>query len=46
MRLTENKERIQALLRLIESRPDDMDCKLNSARIMASMGIPETGQPT
>lgn len=46
MRLTENKERIQALLRLIESRPDDMDCKLNAARIMASMGIPETGQPT
>ncbi len=46
MRLTENKERIQALLRLIESRPDDMDCKLNASRIMASMGIPDAGQPT
>lgn len=39
VRLTQNKAHIQSLIQLIESKPEDMDCKLNAARVIASMGI-------
>jgi len=38
MRLAQNKAHIQSLIQLIESKPEDMDCKVNAARVMASMG--------
>lgn len=38
-RLAQNKTHIQSLIQLIESKPEDMDCKLNAARVMASLGL-------
>jgi len=38
-RLAKNKAHIQHLIQLIESKPEDMDCKLNAARVMASLGL-------
>ncbi len=31
---------LQALIRLVESKPDEMPCEENAARVLASMGIP------
>lgn len=39
IRLAQNKAHIQSLIQLIESKPEDMDCKLNAARVMASLGL-------
>ncbi|MBA4709079.1 MerR family transcriptional regulator [Aquitalea magnusonii] len=38
-RLAQNRALIQHLIQLIESKPEDMDCKLNAARVMASLGL-------
>lgn len=38
-RLAQNKAHIQSLIQLVESKPEDMDCKLNAARVMASLGL-------
>ncbi|SCK14550.1 MerR family transcriptional regulator [Vogesella sp. LIG4] len=38
-RLAQNKAHIQSLIQLIESRPENMDCKANAARVMASLGL-------
>ncbi|KJV25357.1 MerR family transcriptional regulator [Aquitalea magnusonii] len=38
-KLTQNKAHLQQLIQLIESKPEDMDCKLNAARVMASLGL-------
>ncbi|MFC3530819.1 MerR family transcriptional regulator [Vogesella facilis] len=38
-RLAQNKAHIQSLIALIDARPQDMDCKHNAARVMASLGI-------
>ncbi|ATP29561.1 MerR family transcriptional regulator [Chromobacterium violaceum] len=38
-RLAQNKSHIQSLIQLIESKPGDMDCADNAARVMAVMGI-------
>ncbi|GGY24511.1 MerR family transcriptional regulator [Paludibacterium paludis] len=37
--LAQNKAHIQSLIRLIDASPQDMDCKVNAARVMAGMGI-------
>ncbi len=38
-RLARSKAHIQSLIQLINSKPEDMDCKVNAARVMAGMGI-------
>lgn len=38
-KLAQNKAHLLALIRLIEDRPDDMDCKQNAARVLACLGI-------
>lgn len=38
-RLAQNKANLFALLTLIDARPADMDCKDNSLRVMAGMGL-------
>lgn len=40
VRLAQNKAHLRSLIQLIDSRPDDLDCKDNAVRVMASMGIP------
>ena len=44
-RLTQNKKHIQSLIRLIGSKPENMDCKLNASRVIASLGLPVDGSP-
>ncbi|WP_279484628.1 MerR family transcriptional regulator [Aeromonas dhakensis] len=39
-RLAHSKQQLQALIRLVESKPDEMPCEENAARVLASMGIP------
>ncbi|MES2261698.1 MAG: MerR family transcriptional regulator [Pseudomonadota bacterium] len=39
VRLAQNKAHLRALIQLIDSRPDDIDCKDNAVRVMASIGI-------
>ncbi|MDC8757475.1 MerR family transcriptional regulator [Janthinobacterium fluminis] len=39
VRLAQNKAHLRSLILLIDSRPDDIDCKDNAVRVMASMGI-------
>ncbi|MCD4500324.1 MerR family transcriptional regulator [Chromobacterium vaccinii] len=38
-RLAQSKAHIQALIQLIDAKPDDMDCQANAARVVASMGM-------
>ncbi|AKU20742.1 MerR family transcriptional regulator [Massilia sp. MB5] len=40
VRLAQNKAHLRSLVQLIDSRPDDLDCKDNAVRVMTSMGIP------
>lgn len=40
VRLAQNKAHLRSLIQLIDSRPDDLDCKDNAVRVMATMGIP------
>jgi len=40
VKLAQNKAHLQALIQLIGAKPDDVDCKDNAARVMASMNIP------
>ncbi|NVE01885.1 MerR family transcriptional regulator [Massilia sp. BJB1822] len=40
VRLAQNKAHLRSLIQLIGSRPDDLDCKDNAVRVMATMGIP------
>ncbi|MBB3122408.1 MerR family transcriptional regulator [Pseudoduganella violacea] len=40
IRLAQNKAHLRSLIQLIDSRPDDIDCKDNAVRVMTSMGIP------
>lgn len=39
-RLMQNKAHLQSLVDLIESRPLNMDCDVNAARVMAGLGLP------
>ena len=39
VRLAQNKAHLLALIQLIDTKPEDLDCKDNAARIMESMGI-------
>lgn len=39
-RLAHSKQQLQTLIRLVESKPDEMPCEENAARVLASMGIP------
>ena len=39
-RLAKNQADLRALIRLIEAKPDDLDCRDNAVRVMAQMGIP------
>lgn len=39
-RLAQNKALLVSLMKLIEARPDDMDCRDNARRVMAQMGLP------
>ncbi|HEY9100442.1 MerR family transcriptional regulator [Chitinimonas sp.] len=38
-RLKESKAHIESLIRLIEAKPDDMGCRENASRVMASLGL-------
>ncbi|WP_429164821.1 hypothetical protein [Aeromonas rivipollensis] len=38
-RLAHNKQQLQTLIQLVASKPDDMPCEKNAARILACMGI-------
>ncbi|WP_256079319.1 MerR family transcriptional regulator [Massilia sp. YIM B04103] len=40
VRLAQNKAHLRSLIQLIDSRPDNLDCKDNAVRVMATMGIP------
>lgn len=40
VRLAQNKANLLALIRLIDARPDDIDCQENAARVLTQMGIP------
>jgi DNA-binding transcriptional MerR regulator len=39
VRLAQNKAHLRALVQMIETRPDDIDCAGNAVRVMASVGI-------
>ena len=39
VRLARNKAHLLSLIQLIDSKPDDLDCKDNAARVMENMGI-------
>lgn len=39
VRLAQNKAHLLSLIQMIEAKPDELDCKDNTARIMESMGI-------
>jgi len=39
VRLAQNKAHLRSLIQLIDSKPADVECKDNAARVMASMGI-------
>ena len=39
-RLARNKAHLQDLIRLIDARPADMDCRVNAVRVLASLGLP------
>lgn len=39
VRLAQNKAHLLSLIQLIESKPEDLDCKDNVARVMAGIGI-------
>lgn len=39
VRLARNKSHLRALISLIASAPEEMDCKDNQARVLAGMGI-------
>ncbi|MFM4705122.1 MerR family transcriptional regulator [Aeromonas bivalvium] len=38
-RLAHSKQQLQTLIRLVESKPGEMPCEENAARVLASMGI-------
>ncbi|WP_421282027.1 MerR family transcriptional regulator [Aeromonas taiwanensis] len=38
-RLAHNKQQLQTLIQLVASKPDDMPCEENAARVLACMGI-------
>ncbi len=40
VRLAQNKAHLRSLIQLIDAKPEEIDCKDNAARVMASMGIP------
>ncbi len=42
VRLAQNKAHLQNLIQLIDTRPADMDCSDNAARVLDSMGIAGT----
>ena len=42
-KLADNKAHLHALIRLIEARPDDIDCKQNAARVLACLGMAQDG---
>ncbi|MFZ6774277.1 MerR family transcriptional regulator [Undibacterium sp. SXout7W] len=39
VRLAQNKAHLRSLIQLIDSRPEDLDCKDNAVRVMTSIGI-------
>lgn len=39
VRLAQNKAHLLSLIQLIDTKPDDVDCKDNAARVMQSLGI-------
>ncbi|MGQ4658624.1 MerR family transcriptional regulator [Aeromonas enteropelogenes] len=39
-KLAHNKQQLQTLIHLVESKPDDIPCDENAARVLANMGIP------
>lgn len=41
VKLAQNKAHLLALIQLIDAKPEEVDCKDNAARVMASMNIPQ-----
>lgn len=41
LRLAQNKAHLRTLIELINSKPDDMACAENAARVMDTVGIPD-----
>jgi len=41
-RLAQNKSHLQSLIQLIESKPADMDCQSNAARVLANLDSGES----
>ncbi len=40
VKLAQNKAQLQAVLHLIDSKPQDMDCADNASRVLTTLGVP------